>query len=85
MKRRTLRVSSRRFVAGAEWELTPHGWRCINAAPVIKWMIGCSPRTAHARLMRERLTWEWLEASAIVSPVPAPADAQTGDNHESES
>lgn len=70
-----LRVSGRRFVAGAEWELTPDGWRCINAAPVIKWMIGCSPRTAHARLMRERLTWEWLDDPTIGSSV---SGSQTG-------
>ena len=26
------------FVAGAEFEKTSNGWKCVRAAPIIKWM-----------------------------------------------
>jgi hypothetical protein len=61
MRRRVLRVTARHWCAGAVWELTPTGWRCIRAAPIIKWMTECDPRTARERLELMRYQWEWLD------------------------
>lgn len=60
-RRLLLRVSCRRFVAGAVWERTADGWRCIRAAPIIAWLKGCSARTASVRLDREKLAYEWID------------------------
>lgn len=57
---RLLRVSARHFVAGAVWARTAEGWRCIRAAPIIKWMNGLAPASAQARLERSGYKWEWV-------------------------
>jgi hypothetical protein len=63
--RRVLRVTARHFCAGAVWERTPQGWRCIRAAPIIGWMTQCSATEARDRLDLMRYTWEWINADAV--------------------
>lgn len=61
MKRRVLRVSAARFVAGAVWIRTDDGWRCERAAPIIKWMRGMTPEAARKRLNEAGFSWEWID------------------------
>ncbi len=44
IKEKLLRVVAPHYVAGAVWQNDGTGWRCINAAPIIKWMIGKDPQ-----------------------------------------
>ena len=37
---RLLRVVAPHFVAGAIWRLELNGWECIEAAPILGWMVG---------------------------------------------
>jgi hypothetical protein len=60
MTSRLLRVVAFRFAAGAVWENEGGRWRCVRAAPILKWMIGCGAATALARLQRYRYEWEWI-------------------------
>jgi hypothetical protein len=57
---RLLRVESTHFVAGAIWDKHDGKWRCVRAAPILKWMIGYGAATALARLTRCRYEWEWV-------------------------
>ena len=55
-KRLLLRIVAPHFVAGAVWERTrDKGWRCVKAAPILKWMQGCGMNTAHICLQQQRL------------------------------
>jgi hypothetical protein len=56
----TLRVRARHYVAHAVWGRTSEGWRCIAAEPRLMWMVGMSARTAKARLVRERVVYDWF-------------------------
>jgi hypothetical protein len=60
MTSRLLRVVAVRFVAGAVWENEGRRWRCVRAAPILKWMIGCDAATALTRLQCYRYEWEWI-------------------------
>lgn len=55
-----LRVTGKGLVAGAEWEKDGAGWRCVRAAPIIKWMLRCEAGDIRAELARRSMTWEWL-------------------------
>lgn len=54
-----LRVVAPHFVAGAVWEFK-HGWQCVEAAPIIKWMVGKHPREVSSYLERKGWSYEWL-------------------------
>ena len=63
MSEKLLRVSARHFVAGAIWQRNADGeWRCTHAAPILKWMVGCSGKTAVERMTRSGYSWEWVSA-----------------------
>jgi hypothetical protein len=53
--KRLLRVESPGFVAGAVWE----GGRCVRAAPIIRWMVGCHPDCVKVAFLRMDAKWEW--------------------------
>jgi hypothetical protein len=66
--RRILRVTSRHWVAGAVWENDGSGWRCVQAAPIIAWMMQCSADEARDRLTLTRYEWEWIKTDADTVP-----------------
>jgi hypothetical protein len=61
-RKRLLRVTAPHFVAGAVWELTPHGWRCARTAPLLNWMRRVKPAEAREALVRAGYEWAWLES-----------------------
>lgn len=57
-----LRVTARHFVAGAVWEKSHAGqWRCVRAAPIIRWMVGYGAAYTQERLTRSGCTYEWVK------------------------
>jgi hypothetical protein len=56
-----LRVEAPHFVAGAVWVKIPgQSWRCTEAAPIIKWMVGKSPASCRTYLEKKRWSWKWM-------------------------
>ena len=53
---RLLRVIAPHFVAGAIWR----GRECIQAAPILRWMIGKQPASVAIYMTRKGWKWEWL-------------------------
>lgn len=60
MREKLLRVSAPHFVAGAIFVKGEVGWKCVNAAPIIHWMVGKSPEYLHRYIKRKGWKWEWL-------------------------
>lgn len=60
MGNRLLRVVSHYFVAGAIWEKTDDQWKCIRAAPIIKWMVGKSPEFVADYIKKKKWDYQWL-------------------------
>jgi hypothetical protein len=56
---RLLHVTAPHFCAGAVWQHLRTGWTCIEAAPILKWMIGKSPLETHLYLQRKGWKYEW--------------------------
>jgi hypothetical protein len=46
--------------AQARWEKYGTGWRCVQAAPIIAWMLKMDPATAKLELARRGCQWEWI-------------------------
>ncbi len=59
---RILRVEAPTFVAGAVWVQRPDGWACVDAAPILRWMIGTKPERVKSWLDRRGFHYEWIEA-----------------------
>jgi len=55
-----LRVTAPHFVAGAIWKKVNNRWTCIQAAPIIKWMIDKSPVEVQYYLNKRKWKYEWL-------------------------
>ena len=54
-----LRVTAPHFVAGAIW-VKDNRWKCVEAAPIIKWMIGKSPVEVQYYLNQRQWQYQWL-------------------------
>jgi len=52
-----LRVVAPKFVAGAIWRKENGIWRCVDAAPIIKWMIGKSAEQVADYLKKKQPGW----------------------------
>jgi hypothetical protein len=65
MAERILRVTAPHFCAGAVFVGPP--WRCVEAAPILKWMVRKPPAETRAYLDRKGWAYEWLAAT---SPPP---------------
>ena len=52
-----LRVEAPHFVAGAIWLRDP--WRCIDAAPILKWMVGKPAPDVARYLQKKRWPYNW--------------------------
>lgn len=59
---RLLRIDASYFVAGAVFERADatSPWRCAQAAPIVKWMVGKSPSYIVNWLNFKGHSWEWL-------------------------
>jgi hypothetical protein len=56
---RLLQVSNEYFTAGAIFEHRGY-WRCREAAPIIRWMIGMPVDRIKFELIKRGCRWEWL-------------------------
>lgn len=54
-----LRVQNDHFTAGAVFEKKGDRWVCIEAAPIIKWMLVIPFEEIKANLLKRGCRWEW--------------------------
>lgn len=59
MTEKLLRVEAPHFVAGAIW-VRDGAWKCIEAAPILKWMVNESAETVREYLERKGWKHQWL-------------------------
>jgi hypothetical protein len=59
---RLLVVDAPHFYAGAVWQRTADAWRCIEAAPILKWMREKSAAEVGAYLKRKGWAYQWVTA-----------------------
>ena len=57
---RLLRVEAPHFVAGAVWLREGEVWRCVDAAPILRWMLGASAAYAREYIQLKGWSWIWL-------------------------
>lgn len=58
---RWLRIEAPHFVAAALWRREESGrWRCVDAAPILRYMVGWDAGRARAYLDRRGWTWGWV-------------------------
>lgn len=55
-----LRIEAPHFVAGAIWRKVDGEWRCIDAAPIIRWMVG-KDKSIAAYLRKKGWMYQWLK------------------------
>lgn len=60
---RLLRVEAPHFVAGAVWVREGAGWRCVEVAPILRWMVGKPAPEVGAYLKRKGWAYEWVSAA----------------------
>lgn len=58
---RLLRVTTDYFCAGAIWKKISGVWSCINAAPILKWMVGMNSDKAKLALLKMGANYEFLD------------------------
>lgn len=59
---RLLRVEAPHFTAGAVWSRRHDGtWACVEAAPIIGWMVGKGPVEVKSYLIRKGWSFQWLQ------------------------
>lgn len=58
--RRLMQAKNDYFCAGAVWERKDGIWRCIEAAPILRWMLKMTPESAKLELARKGCDWKWL-------------------------
>lgn len=67
VKTKVLRVEAPHFVSGAVWSFDWRtGWRCIEAALILSWMVGMSPAKVRSYLESRRWKWSWLDYAGSV-------------------
>lgn len=54
---RLMWVDAPHFYAGAVWR--PDPWRCVHAAPILRWMIGKGSAFVKAYLARKGWAYGW--------------------------
>ena len=67
MKKKLLRIEAPYFTAGAIWERGAKDWLCVEAAPIIKWMIGKPALETKAYLDSKGWRYEWVELKEAAS------------------
>ena len=63
MTRKLLIVTASHFVAGAVYEKRGNLWRCVDAAPIVFWLMSTPPKQAADIFRRRGWTWEWRKES----------------------
>lgn len=58
---RLLWVDSGYFYAGAVWRRSGGSWACVEAAPVIRWMVGKRPDYVKAYVVRKGWAYGWVQ------------------------
>jgi len=56
-----LRIEAPHYVAGAVWNKRNDGWCCVEAAPIIRWMVGKEASTVGDYLKRKNYHYQWLK------------------------
>ncbi len=56
---RLLWVDAPHFFAGAVWSRVGGDWVCVEAAPILRWMIGKRPAFVRAYLARKKWGHGW--------------------------
>lgn len=60
MTNRLLRITAPHFVAGAIWRQVGPAWRCVDAAPILRWMVGMGAGEVRGYMTSKGWSWEWL-------------------------
>lgn len=55
-----LEVENEYFRAVAVWKKVLGYWSCVDAAPIIKWMVGMSRDNVKNELLKRGCKWQWL-------------------------
>lgn len=64
-----LRVENEFFTAGAVWRKKDNTWLCVEAAPIIKWMLGRADiGNVKIELLKRGCKWNWSPATTGTSP-----------------
>lgn len=62
---RVLRVETHYFCAGSLWEKIGGTWSCVQAAPILRWMIGKTPDTVKLALLKMGARYEFLSPTVM--------------------
>lgn len=55
-----LRIETDYFVAAAVYEKGFAGWRCVEAAPIVRWLLKKSPQQAKIDLLKMGAKTQWI-------------------------
>ncbi len=56
-----LQVTNPYICAGATFKKEENGfWHCVNAAPILRWMMGMDTQAIVTRLRKKGFTYEWM-------------------------
>lgn len=55
-----LEVENEYFRAVAVWKKVLGYWSCVDAAPIIRWMVGMSRDKVKNELLKRGCRWQWL-------------------------
>jgi hypothetical protein len=59
--------SGDQFTAGAIWRRNDDGtWVCVNAAPIIRWMIGKAGEQVRRYMLGMGWHWQWIDPPVAV-------------------
>lgn len=55
-----MQATNEYFCAIAVWERKDGFWRCVEAAPILRWMLKMTPESAKLELAGKGCDWKWL-------------------------
>jgi hypothetical protein len=58
-----MQVKNEYFCAAAVWERVSGVWSCVEAAPILGWMVGMNKDKAKVELLKRGCTWERVGAA----------------------
>lgn len=59
--KKLLHITTPHMTYKAVWEKQTSGWKCIQASPIIKWMVGKPINTISAYISKKKWTYEWFD------------------------
>jgi hypothetical protein len=54
-------IDAPHYCAGSVWKKTGKMWECIEAAPIIRWMVGRDVQSVGNYLKKQGYSWEWIK------------------------